>query len=270
MGLPKVTFVSFGDKIASSRLRAEIPQQELAKQGIKPGTDVIVYGKHILTERHLKPFKRRIFDICDNHFQHEKLGPYYYEHAINADLITVNTEEMAQIVSHETGRESVVIPDPYESDEQEPGIGDYPFWFGHETNLVDLERYLPIPGLQILTGDGWSREKQLLQLKECSCVVIPTGKSMAKSANRLIESVRNGRFVIAGEMPAHDEFKNLMYIGNDLKNGLEWFKRSNPADILQRIGTAQTIIRDRYSPGRISRLWLEAIDRVWQSTVIVP
>ena len=261
--MPKVTFVSFGDKIASSRLRAEIPQQELAKQGIKLGTDVIIYGKHLLTQKHLKPFKRRIFDICDNHFRHEMLGTYYKEHAAHADLITVNSDEMAKVVMYEVGRVAMVIPDPYESDEQEPGIGAYPFWFGHESNLADLERYLPIQGLQILTGDQWSREKQLAMLKECSCVIIPTGKSMAKSANRLIESVRNGRFVIAGELPAHEEFKDLMYIGNDLKNGLEWFKRSNPAEILKRIGTAQTIIRDRYSPGAVSRLWKEAIDRAW-------
>ena len=260
----KVTFASFGDKIASSRLRAEIPQQELSKQGIKLGTDVVIYGKHILTEKHLKPFKKRIFDVCDNHFSHSELGKYYREHVNNADLITVNSDEMAKIVHLETGREAMVIPDPYESEELEPGIGTYPFWFGHESNLVDLDRYLPIPGLQILTGDDWSRDKQLAMLKECSCVLIPTGKSMAKSANRLIESVRNGRFVIAGEMPAHDEFKDLMYIGNDLKNSLELFQSSNPVDILQRIRDCQTIIRDRYSPGRISRLWLEAIDRVWQ------
>lgn len=264
MGLPKVTFASFGDKIASSRLRADIPQHELAKLGIKLGRDVIVYGKHILTESNLKPFKKRIFDVCDNHFQHPQIGAYYYTHVNNADLITVNSDEMAKIVHFETGREAMVIPDPYESEELEPGIGQYPFWFGHESNLVDLDRYLPIPGLQILTGDDWSRDKQLAMLKECSCVLIPTGKSMAKSANRLMESVRNGRFVIAGDLPAHEEFKDLMYIGNDLKNSLELFKSSNPVDILQRIRDCQTIIRDRYSPGRISRLWLEAIDRVWQ------
>lgn len=263
MGLPKVTFASFGPKYASSRLRADIPQQELAKLGIKIGRDVLVYGKHVVTLEQTKPFKKCIFDICDNHINHSELGKYYREHAANADLITVNSDEMARIVKTELGLDAMVIPDPYESDEQEPGIGTYPFWFGHESNLVDLEGYLPIPGLQILTGDDWSREKQLAMLKECSCVIIPTGKSMAKSANRLIESVRNGRFVIAGNLPAHDEFKDLMYIGNDLKNSLELFKSSNPVDILQRIGTAQTIIRDRYSPGIISRLWLEAIDRVW-------
>ena len=260
----KVTFASFGPQYASSRLRADIPQQELAKLGIKMGKDVLVYGKHVVTLEQAKSYKKCIFDICDNHFSRKDVGDYYREHAANADLITVNSDEMAGIVSRETGREAMVIPDPYESDEKEPGIVSYPFWFGHESNLSDLERYLPISGLQILTGEEWSREKQLAMLQECSCVLIPTGKSMSKSANRLIESVRNGRFVIAGELPAHEEFKDLMFVGNDLKYGLEWFKSSNPVDILQRIRDCQTIIRDRYSPGRISRLWLEAIERVWQ------
>jgi hypothetical protein len=261
--VPKVTFAEYDEKIAGSRLRASIPKRELEKIGVKSGRDVLVYGKHFVTIEQTKLFKKRIFDICNDHFSHSELGKYYREHVNNADLITVNSDEMAKIVRLETGREAMVIPDPYESEELEPGIGTYPFWFGHESNLVDLDRYLPIPGMRILTGEAWSRDKQLAMLKECSCVLIPTGKSMAKSANRLIESVRNGRFVIAGEMPAHDEFKDLMYIGNDLKNSLELFQSSNPVDIVQRIRDCQTIIRDRYSPGRISRLWLEAIDRVW-------
>lgn len=262
--MPKVTFANFGPKYASSRLRADIPQRELAKLGIELGRDVLVYGKHVVTLEQTKLFKKCIFDICDDHFGNE-FGDYYRQHAANADLVTVNSDEMAKIVMRETNRVAMVIPDPYESEECEPGIGSYPFWFGHQSNLRDLEPHLPIPGLQILTGDEWSRERQLAMLKECSCVVIPTGNRKAKSANRLIESVRNGRFVIAGELPAHDEFKDLMYIGNDLKNGLEWFKRSNPAEIIQRIRDCQAYIRDRYSPGRIARLWLEAIDRAWQS-----
>jgi hypothetical protein len=257
----RVTFADFGPGIASSRLRAQIPQRELKKLGINQGNDVLVYGKHGVSFAETKPFQYRIYDICDDHF-HSKHETYYREHAGNADLITVNSEEMARVVSREVGREAIIIPDPYESDEQEAGIGDYLFWFGHESNLQDLEQWLPIDGLRILTGNEWSREKQITMLKECSCVILPTGKSMAKSANRLIEAVRNGRYVIAGELPAHEEFKPFMSITQELKNNLQWFRDSNPADIIQRIRDCQAFIRDRYSPGRISRLWLEAINQV--------
>lgn len=266
--MPKVTFADFGDGIASSRLRAQIPQRELAKMGLEKGRDVLVYGKHLVSKEQANRFKIRIFDICDSHFHRPVIGDYYREHAANAHLITVNSPEMARIVLKETGKESIVIPDPYESEEREPGIGDYPFWFGHESNLVDLEPWLPIVGLKILTGDLWSREKQLAMLEGCSCVVIPTGKSKAKSANRLIEAVRNGRFVIAGELPSHDEFKDFMFVGENIKNSLECFQSSNPQAILERIRDCQSAIRDKYSPVAVSRLWLEAIERVWQSKTI--
>ena len=44
----KVTFVEYGDSLASSRLRAKIPQKELAKLGIGKGNDVLIYGKHFI------------------------------------------------------------------------------------------------------------------------------------------------------------------------------------------------------------------------------
>lgn len=259
-----VTFAEFDGKIASTRLRATIPKNELAKIGVKQGKDVLVYGKHFVGLNQAKKYKRLIFDICDNHFGNKTLSDYYKAHAYNADLITVNSEFMAKIVLAETGRTAMVIPDPYESEECEPSIGFYPFWFGHESNLVDVEPYRHISGLKVLTGDNWSRDRQIEMLGECSCVLIPTGKSMAKSANRLIEAVRNGRFVVAGELPAHEEFKRFMWIGKNLDDGIQWLY-SNPSEALQRIRDCQAYIRDRYSPLTISKLWLEAIGRVWHT-----
>lgn len=260
----KVTFAEFDSRIASTRLRATIPKLELEKVGIKQGRDVLVYGKHFASMDQVKKYGRVIFDICDNHFKTKSLSDYYRGHAANADLLTVNSSEMARIVLEETGRDAFIIPDPYESDEREASIGEYPLWFGHESNLKDVEPYGHIRGLKVLTGDNWSREKQLEMLGECSCVLIPTGKSMAKSANRLIESVRNGRFVVAGEMPAHEEFKKFMWVGINLDNGIQWLY-SNPSEALQRIRDCQAYIRDRYSPLTISKLWLEAIGRVWHT-----
>ena len=259
-----VTFAEFDNRIASTRLRATIPKIELAKQGIAQGRDVLVYGKHFATMDQVKKYKRVIFDVCDNHFNSKTLSSYYRVHADNADLLTVNSDEMARIVLHETGRKAMVIPDPYESEEREPSIGEYPLWFGHEANLIDIEPWRHIRGLKVLTGDNWSRERQLEMLGECSCVLIPTGKSMAKSANRLIEAVRNGRFVVAGEMPAHEEFKKFMWIGKNLDDGIQWLY-SNPSEALQRIRDCQAYIIDRYSPLTISKLWLEAIGRVWHT-----
>jgi hypothetical protein len=90
----KVTFISFGKGLASSRLRAEIPQAEFAKMGIERGSDVVVYGKHWIYEDQLKGFKKKVFDVCDNHF-HNEHADYYKRHCQIADLITCNSEYMA-------------------------------------------------------------------------------------------------------------------------------------------------------------------------------
>lgn len=253
-----MTFATFGDHLASSRLRAKIPQIELEKLGIGRGTEVVVYGKHWLSFADLSPFKKRVFDVCDDHFN----GPhdaYYREHIENAHRVTCNSEEMARVVKRETGVEATVIPDPYESEEKPAGMGNGLLWFGHQSNLVDLEPYQDL-NPEVLTGADWSREKQLDALDRCAAVLIPTGKSMAKSANRLIESVRNGRFVIAGYMPAHDEFGEWMWVG-DIREGVEWLKEY-PRQAVNDVADCQSYIREHYSPEVIGRLWLNALSEL--------
>jgi hypothetical protein len=251
----KVIFASFGDNIASSRLRALIPQQQLAALGMAKGRDVLVYGKHLITEDQARLFRKRVYDVCDNHFS-DQFADYYLEHATKADLVTCNSETMKEVIRQHTGRMATVIPDPYESDEKPAGYGNGILWFGHESNLIDLHPYLDLKP-EILTGSEWSRDKQLKALERCAVVMIPTGKSMAKSANRLIESVRNGRFVVAGELPAHDEFREFMWVG-DIREGLEWFK-AYPHKALKQVEACQQYIRDKYSPEAIGRLWFDAL-----------
>jgi hypothetical protein len=260
MGLPKVTFAFLSPEIASSRLRAQIPQQELAKFGISLGRDVLVYGKHIVTQDQASHYDMRIYDVCDDHFHtmHEK---YYRFHSGWADAVTVNTPAMAETVKRETGREAIVIPDPYESEEQQAGMGKGVLWFGHEYNLKTIDPYLPLID-RILTNPEWTRERQLSALKECSVVVIPTDERKGKSANRMIEAVRNGRFVVAGELPAHDEFKPFMWIG-DIQEGIEWAK-THRAECIDRVEACQDYIRDKYSPSTIGKMWFEELGKLWQ------
>lgn len=253
-----VTFAVLDHKIASSRLRAEIPQQELAKLGIGKGRDVLVYGKHVVTLEQAASFKKRVYDVCDDHF-HTKHEDYYRVHCRLADLVTVNSEAMAEIVLDETGRKAFVIPDPYESNEVPAGYGEGVLWFGHESNLHTIEPYMDCVH-RVLTANEWSREGQLRALAECAVVVIPVGEKKGKSANRLIESVRNGRFVVAGELPAHDEFKPYMWIG-DIREGLEW-AQSNLDECVERVKACQDYIRDKYSPQAIGKKWLEVLSAI--------
>jgi hypothetical protein len=255
----QVTFAFLSPEIASSRLRAEIPQRELEKLGVKKGRDILVYGKHVVPMRVVEQFGKRVYDICDDHF-HTQHEAYYREHAAFADLVTVNSEEMARIVLEETGRKAtVIIPDPYESEEQPAGYGKGVLWYGHESNLKTIEPYRDLID-RVLTHPEWSRENQVEAIKECAVVIIPTDCRKGKSANRLIEAVRNGRFVVAGDLPAHDEFKEFMWIG-DIREGIEWAK-SHKDECIERVKACQDYLRDRYSPERIGKLWLEALQGI--------
>lgn len=255
MGVPQVVFATFGDTLASTRMRARIPQAEVGKLGMSRGMDVVVYGKHWLAHKDLSPFKKRVFDVCDDHF-YGPHGAYYREHIELADLVTCNSEHMAHVIWAETGVKATVIPDPYESEIRPAGAGNGALWFGHASNLPDLHPYLHL-NPEILTGGEWSRTKQLEALERCGCVIVPTGKSMAKSANRLIEAVINGRFVAAGNLPAHDEFKDWMWVG-DVRDGVAWFE-DNREEAIKRVQACQQYIIDTYSPACIGKHWFEAL-----------
>lgn len=265
--MPKtVTFAFFGHHIASSRLRAFIPQKELKKLGVSQGFDILVYGKHALSFDQIKGFKRRVFDICDDHFKTPELHCYYREHAERADLVTCNSEVMKEIIKKETGRDAVVILEPYESREREPSIGDRLYWFGHQSNLKDLERLLPSLNrekLLILTGDEWSIERHNKMMVLPLIVIIPTGKSMAKSENRMVEAIRQGKYVCAERLPAYEQFSQFFPLG-DIPAGIE-MALSNKQQAIERIKAAQDYVREKYSPEVIGKQWLGALNEHFQS-----
>lgn len=252
--------MSFGPSMASSRLRADIPQRELEKFGIRRGKDILVYGKHIIQTNQTGAFRKKIYDVCDDHYS-DSLADYYLEHTERADLVTCNSEAMKSIIGRTTGRNARVIPDPYESDERPAGMGAGLFWFGHQSNLKTLEPYQDLK-IKTLTGDEWSRIKQLQELERCALVVLPTDNRQAKSANRLIETVRNGRFCVCGPLPAYDEFKDFMWVG-DIREGIEWALSHKP-EVIERIKACQDYIKEKYSPSTIAKQWLSALEEVWR------
>ena len=259
----RVTFAYYGPDIASSRLRAKIPQDELLKMGVERGNDVLIYGKHVLNEKDLGVFKRLGFDVCDDHFHHEKLGDYYRRHCEIADQVTCNSLVMQKRIKVETGRDAIVVREPYESEESEAKIGDMLLWFGHASNMVDLERIAPklVHPLLVLSNypglPEWTPSSFNKAISEPCIVIIPTGKSMAKSENRMVESIRRGRYVCAEYLPAYEPFGEFFPIG-DIPKNIE-SALANPEESIQRIKDAQDYIRDRYSPRTVAEQWLEVI-----------
>lgn len=258
----KVTFKHFGAHMASSRYRSIIPQQELFKQGIEVGNDWLVIGKHgwDWDEEH-RGFQKVCFDICDDHFG-TKWNQHYRTGCEFADLVTCNSEEMRRIILAECGVEATVIPDPYEQPECEPRVHGRVLWFGHQSNLPDLVPWLEgIADIEVVTGPNipgttaWTPEAMDRAFSDAGIVVIPTGKSMAKSANRAIESIRRGLFVVAGYLPAYADLG--VYIGN-IHDGIKW-ALEHKADAMHRIRMSQNYIAREYSPERIGELWKQAL-----------
>ena len=76
----------------------------------------------------------------------------------------------------------------------------------------------------------------------------------------MIESIRQGVFVVAEPMPAYEEFKEWMYIGN-IKEGLRWVKE-NKQSLQKRIEDAQDYVRKKFAPEVIAEQWQSSLQRI--------
>jgi hypothetical protein len=239
-----------------------MPAQWLQRNGVGEGRDWLVIGKHGWDwDRETQGFEKVCFDVCDDHFS-GKWGEHYREACKRADLVTCNSAEMRNLIEAYTGRGAILIPDPYEQPEHEAKVHDHLLWFGHQSNLPDLMPWLEVIGpLEIVTNlsakgiTPWSPEAMNAAFDRAGLVIIPTGKSMAKSGNRAIESIRRGLFVVAGYLPAYADLG--IYIG-DIASGVDWVL-SHRELVLRRIKDAQRYVADEYGMDRIGALWLRAL-----------
>jgi len=260
-----VTFCDFGGDIASSRLRSIIIREEFKKKGIKAGLDIIVYGKHVVPMNFVKEFKKSVYDICDDHFN-DDLSDYYREHALNADLLVCNSEKMREVINHETGKDAIVIPEPYESEEGTPAIDSLYLWYGHGSNTKDLERVRPTLKYPVLALSNiapyyeWSKESFKKAISKPCIVIIPTGEKKAKSENRMVEAIRCGRYVCAEHLPAYEPFEQFFPLGNIQDNADNAL--ANRKQSLEAIKEAQHYIRQKYSPESIADRWREALEKL--------
>lgn len=266
--MPKISFFGPSEKLASGRYRNAIPSKWLFENGWEYGKDVLICMKHNWPTNPLIGFKKYIFDVCDDHFDDE-YKDHYLKHCKEADLVTCNSDMMKSIIKERTGREATVIPDPIEFETKKPHYSKTFLCFGYrwnvsllttKANVIDSLGSYP---LQIISEPfskfvtPYSLENIQKGFEDAGAVLIPVGKKIAKSANRLIESINAGCFVIANEMPAYDEFKDYAYIG-DLAEGIQWYLR-NKDEALSRIERGQAYIKDRYTINQIGPMWGDAI-----------
>ncbi len=170
-------------------------------------------------------------------------------------------------------------------------------WFGHGSNIDGLQRAFPallqagkknpidlrivtkgIDGIErdckvfnskhraavTLRYAAWSLAETWSSLAATDFVVIPSNQdeqwTLAKSPNRIIESLWAGRFVVAHPIPSYMEFKQWAWLDDDLAAGIAWMI-DNPAAIVERIRFAQEHIFSLYSPERIALEWEKVLEK---------
>jgi hypothetical protein len=256
---------SGGESMASFRYRAKMPAIELAADINNYKALVHIYSKPVVEDvEHAKKAKLDgkivIVDYCDLHFDQ-----YHYRHMLKfADLVTCNTQWTKEYLLSDFGVDAFVIPEPFEHDEQEPHFnGNKVLWFGNSGNydsFLRVKDYLkdyPITVVCNVSGCiPWSHENLKKALCENNIVILPE-TAPYKSANRAVESIRSGCFVVAEPHPSLTDFP--VYIGN-LKEGIEWALK-NPHLANLKIKTAQDFIKERLSPKTLANAWRIAIQK---------
>lgn len=253
--------------VASYRYRCAIPGLLL----IDEPYDVTVLAKDWIHLDDVRQIERpTVWDCCDDHFDSESRGEYYRTIAGLATAITVPTETMRKRVLEVTGRDSFVVEDPYEFPLKKPlmknGWAKNLFWYGHKSNLSGLIAHRDaFEGRKILVMSNfegciqWSHEGMLKGLDWCDVVPIPVAEdAQAKSPNRMVEAIRQGRYVVANPLPAYAVYG--MWQG-DLKEGLEWVD-DNPDLALEAVRKAQKIVEEKHSPKVIAAQWLKVFQHV--------
>ena len=252
----RTSFIHSGNKDSASwRYRAKIPAAGWASLNDLTA-DTLVFSKPQANElMQMARAKARgawvIVDFCDDHFD----WMHYAEALRLADAVTCPTKEMARRIKL-LGRDATVIPDPYEYRQKAPHCnGVNLLWYGHAVNKHSLERVLPEIAeypLRVVSNFGgaipWSHQTMLKEFAKADIVIIPATDTY-KSANRAIEAIRQGCFVVAEPHPSLEGFP--IYIGN-IKKGIEWTRQNN---VNTQLLQAQLFVMENFSPQILQDAW---------------
>ena len=300
---------SFKTKRASHRLRGDLMAQTLRDMGYDATAsgsldgidkDTVVVFLKLSQPHHIEQVRqlgaRTIYDLCDNKFGEK---PEYAPCCAAADIITVNSNQMGESVRENTGRDSIVIPDPYERPQLAPVFGPGKtlkvLWFGGGSSLKffpmievwqRLEREIGNYHFTMITGKAervhnkqlqrfqsgvyqdlnfnkltfheWNWELQGQLLADTDIVLMPINtehyRTETKSANRLIDGIMSGKFVITSPLDSYLEFDPYTW-QQDYIQGIHW-ALNNPTKVIEKITSGQEYTRAHYSPEKIAQRWL--------------
>lgn len=260
-----ISFMHCGNEsMASYRYRCQMPAEWLGADINNPKSDVHIYTKPIPPDvEHARKAKSEgktvIVDFCDLHFEQK----HYRDILKQADLVTCSSEWSANYIFEEFGVNAYCVPESYELQERPPHcFGSRILWFGGSNNYDSLERVrgqldgFPLTVVSNVVGaTPWSVENLETALREADIVILPE-TAPYKSANRAVEAIRSGCFLVAEPHPSLEGFP--VYTGN-LRKGIEWASR-NVNEANDQTLKAQEYIRERFSPKTQANAWKTAIE----------
>lgn len=161
-------------------------------------------------------------------------------------------------------------------------------WFGYPANLAPLLELLPaleqlarrqplsltcvtqpVAEIAALTREDsplrvhfipWTPTVMDAVIATSDLVLIPADfrnpMKQAKSPNRLVAGLHGGRFVVAHPLPAYAPYAGFAWIGEDLREGIDWAIR-HPREVVGRITRGQAYIDEKHSPQAVARFWLD-------------
>jgi hypothetical protein len=206
---------------------------------------------------------------------------------------------LGSVLDPQAAGKLTVIEDAYEMPygatrfEPAPGLVRA-LWFGfpsaeHITALCEAIRLLEtqtetsialqlvsMPGLEIkcaelvgplmrvhLSLTPWSVEATSTALAACDVVLLPGSmgaSTLAKSHNRLVETLRSGRLALCAPLPAYQELADYCCVG-DIAESLAWALH-NPEAVQSRIRAGQTYVETRFAPTAVAKKWVALSDRL--------
>lgn len=244
-----------------------------------------------------------VVDICDLPFHQIRpnVANFYKQVLKMCDVVVVNSEKMAELITPYFGRVPVTIEDAIlgqpRKPEFSPGHKLELLWFGSTLNLGYLRAHLDgliklasvrRARLTILTSPGlaeelardiqahcapafearfvpWSLESMRAALRKCDLVLLPSDPEdplkTGASANRIAEALNAGRFPIASPLQSYLAFSDAAWLGSDLTEGVKW-ALGDHGEVLARIRRGQSRVAERFSAEKIGRQWRELFEQL--------
>lgn len=269
-----ISFLHAGNETwASWRYRAAAPAAWLGATLNDPTADVLVFSKPTpadprVAERAKRDGRTVIVDICDPHLYRAE-----YQYLVRvADVIVCATPVTATtVMTLKVPAPIHVIPEAYAFKERPPHcVRSDVLWFGHSVNYDSYQRVAPtledypvrvmsnVPGaLQ------WCLSGLAVELTAADIVILPA-TAPHKSANRAVEAIRQGCFVVAEPHPSLSGIPGI-WIGN-IRDGVKW-ATTYPSEANARTVLAQNYVRERFSPDAIGQHWRDVITATRASTM---